>query len=77
MRDSSPNELDRLLAAQAIAQDHEIQLKKQANDYQAEIHQIQSEKEQKVLAEFAAQYRDNSITVEALKHQNTSLVKQI
>ena len=40
-----PNDFDRLLAAQALAQDHELSLKKQANEYQNQMHQLQTEKE--------------------------------
>ena len=40
-----PNHLDKMLAAQALAYDHEINLKKQADDYEMNLHNTQTIKE--------------------------------
>ena len=66
-----------MLAAQALAYDHEINLKKQVDEYELNLHNAQTIKEQQELNELAAQFRDNEITSEALKGKNASLTKQV
>ena len=72
-----PNHLDQMLAAQALAYEHEINLKREADQYELNLHNEQTIKEQNELAALAALYRDNEITAEALKVKNASLHKQV
>ena len=66
-----------MLAAQALAYDHEINLKREADGYELDLHNKQTVKEQQELATMAAEYRDNEITAETLKVKNSSLNKQV
>ena len=60
-----------------MAYDAEINLKKKADEYELNLHNQQTIKEQQELAGMAARYRDNEITAEALRVKNASLNKQV
>ena len=60
-----------------MEQDFEIDVQRQSNEYKMSLHIIQTEKEQRELANYAAQFRDNNAAIETSKKVNDNLEKQV